>query len=54
MINDKKTLKPPHDHYGTALKAAIEHGSEYPELVAALHAQITEALEDILERTKTP
>jgi hypothetical protein len=38
----------PKDYYGEALAVAIRDGRENPELVAALMAQIAEAMEDTL------
>lgn len=36
----------PEDFYGRALECAIRKGEQYPEIVAALMAQIAEALVD--------
>jgi hypothetical protein len=38
----------PKDYFGEALAAAIREGRENPELVAAMMAQISEAVEDTL------
>jgi hypothetical protein len=38
----------PQDFYGQALECAVRRGEEHPELVAALMAQITEALVDVV------
>lgn len=38
----------PEDFYGEALICAVRKGERYPEIVAALMAQISEALVDVV------
>ena len=42
----------PPDYYGVALKAMIKRGEPFPELAAALYAQLTEAIQSMISKTE--
>jgi hypothetical protein len=53
MASHDRTTEPK-DYYGEALAANIRDGRENPELVAALMAQIAEAVDDALALMPAP